>query len=264
MKKIIYFIATCVVLLTACEKGEVVESTPYEKIAVGDPKYSYIKILNLTPGSPILNYYIDGTKFSSGLSSTGIESSGFAYNNLFPDLGYAITTPGSHKLTGKIIPTAAVDPSLEIYSTTITPAAGKFYTIFTTGQYSTLTKVIPTSLIIEDIKPALDTSKIFVRLINLYNGGPNLDVVKTTATGTKIITNVAYGTASNWFEVPIPGPGAAVSFPIFFNDATTNVPLITAGSTITLTKGRTYTLYVRGVLGNPTYPFLGTFYTTFY
>lgn len=263
MKKILYFIAVCTVLLAACKKNEgTVENTEYEKIAPGDPKYAYLKFLNLTPGSPVANFYLDGLKFSAALSSVGVESTGYTYNGLYPDLGYAVTSPGSHKVTANIIPTAIVDNGLEVLSTTITPGAGKYYTIFTTGQYSATNKSIGPLLVLEDVKPALDTTKIFIRLVNLYNGSPNLDLVKI-ATSTKVASNVAYGTASAFVEIPVPGNGVAPSNAFALNNTATGLPLITSVS-LTFSKGRAYTVYLRGVLGNATYPLGLTTYTTFY
>ncbi|PYF75608.1 DUF4397 domain-containing protein [Pedobacter nutrimenti] len=262
MKKILYIIAAFIGLFAACKKGTLVENTAYEKISPGDPKYAYIKILNLTPGSPALNFYMDGTKFSAGYSTLGIENAGYAYNGLFPDLGYAITAPTTHTFTGRIIPSLP-DPNLEVLNAQITPAAGKYYTIFTTGQY-TSTKKIPAPLVIEDVSPALDTSKIFIRLINLYNGGPNVDMVRDVATGAKVVSNVAYGTVSNWMELPNPGSGPTPSNKFLFNNAATGVPIVATAATISFSKGRAYTIYLRGVMGNTTYPFAATSYTTFY
>ncbi|MFD2285248.1 DUF4397 domain-containing protein [Pedobacter petrophilus] len=264
MKKILYFIAVGIGLFAACKKGDLVESTVYEKINPADPKYSYIKILNLTPASPALTFYMDGSKFSSALSTLGTENAGYAYNGLFPDLGYATTRPGSHTLTAKIIPTATADANLQVFSTTINPQAGKYYTIFTTGQYSATEKKIPSSVMLEDTRPALDTSKVFLRVVNLYNGSPNLDLTRDLATGTKIVTNIAYGTASNWVEIPNIGPGITPVVKTFFNVTGTTTPLIAAGFSLTFTKGRAYTVYLRGVAGSTTYPFSATIYTAFY
>jgi hypothetical protein len=264
MKKIFYFIAVGIGLFTACKKDDLVESTAYEKISPGDPKYAYLKILNLTPASPALTFYMDGNKFSSALSTLGTENAGYAYNGLFPDLGYATTSPGTHTLTAKVIPTAATDANLEVFNTTINPEAGKYYTVFTTGQYSTTGKKIPSSVMLEDVRPALDTTKVFLRVINLYNGSPNLDVTRDLATGTKMITNIAYGAASNWVEIPNIGPGPTPVVKMFFNPTGTTTPLIPAGVSLTFTKGRAYTLYLRGIVGNITYPLSGTIYTTFY
>jgi len=264
MKKILYFIAVGIGLFAACKKGDLVETTAYEKISPGDTKYAYLKILNLTPGSPTLTFYMDGNKFSSALSTLGTENAGYTYNGLFPDLGYAKTSPGTHTLTAKIIPTATADANLEVFNTTITPEAGKYYTVFTTGQYSATAKKIPSSVMLEDVRPALDTTKVFLRLVNLYNGSPNLDVTRDLATGTKMITNIAYGAASNWLEIPNIGPGQTPVVKTFFNATGTANSIIPAGSSLTFTKGRAYTLYLRGIVGNSTYPFAGTIYTTFY
>lgn len=254
-------------LFSACDKGEIVENTPYEKVAPGDPKYAYVKFLNVTPGSPVSNYYINGVKVSAALSSSGVENAGYTYNGIFPGLGYAATMPGAQKLTAKIIPTATVDPSLEVLNTTITPAAGKYYTYFTSGQYSATDKTLGTILAIEDVKPALDTSKVFVRFINLGVAAPNIDVVKgDLPTAEKIITNIATGTASAWVSIPAPGNGTAPTNKYWFVTSGTVTPFISAVYSASLTKGRAYTLYLRGVTGststtiNPQV----TFYTTFY
>lgn len=266
MKKIIYFIAACGLLLTSCSKDDtLVQNTEYEKVAPGDPKYSYIKFLNLTPGSPTVNYYLDGTKFSAALSSLGVENAGYTYNGLFPDLGYAVTLPGSHALTAKIIPSATVDKNLEVLNTTINPAAGKYYTILTSGQYSATNKSIGPIIVLDDVRPATDTTKVFVRMVNLLNGGPAIDLVRGDVnTGPKLIPNVALGTASGWAEVANPGSGSAPIVKFWLNNATTGAALLTTVYQPSLTKGRAYTIYIRGVVGSTTFaPTIST-YTTFY
>lgn len=252
----------CVGFFTACEKGTLVETTEYEKVAPGDPKYSYLKILNLTPSSPVLNFLVDGKKFSANLSSSGVASTGYAYNGLFPDLGYAVVTPGTRSLTATIAPTATVDPNLEVFKQSINAAAGKYFTIFTTGVYSTATKNIPSALVLEDIKPALDTSKIFIRVVNLYNGSPNMDITRIS-TGVKLVSNLAYGTASPFTEIPNPGAGAAPSNAFTVTNAATGAALVTT-LTVSLTKGRAYTIYFRGILGNASFPLASGFLTSFY
>lgn len=269
MKKLIYILSACIGLFSACSKEddyENVENTEYEKLAPADPKYSYLKVLNLTPGSPVSNYYIDGTKFSASLSSTGIENAGYTYNGLFPDFGYAATTPGSHKFTAKIIPTATVDANLEILNTTINPEPGKYYTIYTTGLYSATNKALGTPFVLEDVKPALDTTKIFIRLVNLASGLPNIDLVRgTSVTDPKIITNVGYGQASNWVSLTNLGPGSSPIIPLWYASSATGAPLFPVVTNATLIKGRAYTLYLRGISGTTgTTAVTQTFYTTFF
>jgi len=254
-------------LFSACDKGELVENTRYETLSVGDPKYTYVKFLNVTPGSPVANYYLDGVKTSAALSSSGVENAGYTYNGIFPALGYTATAPGARKLTAKIIPTATADANLEILNTTINPEAGKYYTYFTSGQYSATNKTLGTILAIEDIRPALDTSKIYLRFINLGVAAPNIDVVRgDLPTAGKIVTNIATGTASGWIDLPTPGNTTAPTNKFWFVNAGTSTPFVTAVYTASLTKGRSYTLYLRGITGNTTDALKPqvTFYTTFY
>ncbi len=251
----------CVGFFTACEKGTLIETTEYEKVAPGDPKYSYIKVLNVTPSSPVVNFLVDGKKFSSALSSTGTPSTGYGYNGLYPDLGYAAVSPGTRSLTANIIPTATVDPNLEVFKQSINAGAGKYYTIFTTGIYSTTTKSIPSAIVLEDIRPAIDTTKVFVRFVNLYNGSPNLDIIRNS-NGVKLASDVAYGTASPFTEIANPGPGVA---PVnLFTVTNTATGATVSTYSLGLIKGRAYTIYTRGILGNASFPLTSGGMTTFY
>ncbi|MGX5691155.1 DUF4397 domain-containing protein [Arcticibacter tournemirensis] len=257
MKKILYLI-TFAVFLAGCEKSEFVETTPYTTMPVGDTQYSYLKFLNATTGSPSVNFYVDSTKVSGVLSSTGIEN-GYSYGGLFPDLGYSVVSPGAQILTAKIVTSATAGAGLKVLSTQLNKEAGKYYSIFTTGTYDATTKVIPSALIVEDIRPAIDTSKAFLRIVNLYQGGPSIDLVQKT-TGEKIISGVAYGTVSDFVSIPYPGAANVYNF---YNSATNTLAVATT-ATSTLTKGRAYTLVLRGVSGSTAYPFALTSYTTFY
>jgi hypothetical protein len=259
MKKLLYIFTIGFGLLTSCEKGQLVENTTYEKLEPGSTKYSYLKFLNASPGSPTINYYINGVKFSAAYTTSGSEIGGFAYNGLFPDLGYATSVVGSQTLTAKTLATATTDPDLEVLNATITPEGGKFYSIFTNGLYNTITKTIPNYTIFEDIKPSTDTSKVFLRLINMYTGGPAIDMVQD-ATAEKLVTALAVNTASPWISIPNPGQSNKYAF----RNSNTNAAISTVTLTATLTKGRAYTIYTRGIFGNTSFPFALGFYTTFY
>lgn len=266
-KKLYYLMAGFAMLFSACDKDKgYVENTEYERLTHADPKYSYIKILNASPGSPIVNYYMDGAKFSSKLSSTGVENAGYTYNQVFPDLNYAVTTPGTHTLTATVIPTATADANLQVYNTSINPAPGKYYTIIPHGAYNATTKTIPSTLVLEDVRPILDTTKVIIRFANVLSGGPTMSLIRgSSVADPKIVSNVAVNTASDWVDISSPGGGPNPSLSFMFVDATTNAALSTVFTTTSLTKGRAYTLYVRGILGaaSPNNPAI-TFYTTFY
>lgn len=258
MKKILYLFAVGTALFTSCKKGTLVESTVYEKLEPGSTKYAYLKILNASPGSPVINFYINGTKFSSAYTSLGKENGGYGYDGLFPNLGYAITKPGSQELTGKTLDSAKVDPGVQVFKTTITPEGGKYYSIITTGSYDAVAKKIPSSVILDDVRPATDTTKVFVRFVNLYNGGPSIDMTQVVG-GQKIASNVAFGKASNWVTIP----NAGQSNKYAFSDSGTGVAF-TATLTAALLKGRAYTIYVYGAAPGITFPLKIDYYTTFY
>lgn len=258
MKKIIYILAISIGFFSACKKGLLVENTVYEKLEPGDTKYAFLKLLNASPGAPVVNFYINGTKFSSAYTSLGVENGGFGLNGLFPNLGYANTSPGAQTLTASTLANATVDPGLQVYSNTITPEGGKYYSVFATGNYDAVGKKIPSTIILNDVRPATDTTKVFIRFVNLYNGGPSLDMIQTVD-NKKIASNVAFGKTSDWIVIPNGGQSNKYSF----SDSTTGIAL-TGLLTATLTKGRAYTIYSFGTAGSTAFPFKADFYTTFY
>lgn len=257
MKRILYILAAIGFIFTSCDKSELVETTPYTKVIDGDPNYSYVKFLNITPGSPSVNFYVNDVKISGVYSSASTET-GYGYAGLFPDVGYVALKPGNNTLKANIVSSAATDKNLNVFSSTVNMEAGKYFSIFTTGVYNATDKKIESSLVVQDVKPALDTGKIFVRVVNLYSGGPKLDLIQA-GSGEKIISNVAYNTASEF--VTIPNPGVANVYNI--GNAETNAVLKASLFSLTLTKGRAYTFIIRGISGSTTYPLAGTYYTTF-
>lgn len=261
MKKILYILIAIATTFAACKKGELIESTPYTKINVGDPAYSFLRFINMTPGSPSVNFYMNDTRVSGAYNALTGET-GFSYISVFPTTGgqFLPITPGSNRIDAKIVSSATTDKSLNVFNTTINTAGGKYYSLFTTGTYNTTDKKIATSLLLEEVKPALDTTKIFVRLVNLYNGGTaNIDMVQRT-TGQVLISNVAYNSASGYVEIPLPGQANVYQF----NNAGTTTQTSPTLLTATLTKGQAYTFIVRGLAGSTTTPFGLSFYASFY
>ncbi|MCX2573560.1 DUF4397 domain-containing protein [Pedobacter sandarakinus] len=262
MKKILYITLALASLFGACKKGELVESTPYTKINGGDPAYTFLRFINMTPGSPSINFYLNDTRVSGAYNALSGET-GFGYISIFPSTGgqYLPITPGSNKIDAKIVSSAAVDKGVAVLNTTINTAGGKYYSLFTTGAYNTTDKKIPSTFLLEEAKPALDTTKVYVRVVNLYSGGTaNIDMVQKT-TGQVIVPNVASNTASGFVEIPLPGQANVYQF----NYTGTTTSVTTANLTaLTLTKGQAYTLILRGVAGSATYPFGISTYASFY
>jgi len=260
MKKLLYLISLVTIIFTACKKGELVESTPYTKINAGDPAYSYLRFVNFTPGSPNVNFYLNSVRVSGAYNALSGET-GFGYLGFFPTLGgqYLPITPGKNTVDAKIVSSAATDANLNVLNTPIELTGGKFYSLLTTGAYTT-DKKISNTLLLEEVKPALDTTKVLVRLVNLFTGGTaNLDMVQKS-TGQVIISNVAQNAVSSYVSIPLPGQSNIYTF----NYTGTAVsPVSTYSLTATLTKGQAYTLFVRGVNGSTTFPFGVSFTSSF-
>lgn len=247
------------IAFSACTKGDLVENTEYTKINAGDPAYSYLRFINLTPASPVINFNLNDVRVSGNAATNGKEA-GYTYLGVFPGLGgtFIPAKVGANAITAKIVSSATADANLEVFNTSINTAAGKYYTLFTTGTYNVTTKKVESSLLLEEVKPALDTSKVFIRVVNLYNGGPNVDFVQKT-TGQKIVSNLAYGAASAFVEIPLPGQSNLYNI----NNSATGVTIF-PGTATTLTKGQAYTFILRGVSGSTTTPIGLNYYTTFY
>lgn len=254
MKRIFYTMLVFAIGITACEKPEIVSDSAYESIKPGDPAYSFVKIINASPRSPLVNFYFDSQKFTAGLSSSGAETSGLAYGGAYPSSGYAVASPKTYTLSGRIAGAATVDPGLEVLNQSFTAGGGKYYTIFTDGAYDLSTKKISAIKILEDKIPALDTSKVLIRFVNMLTGGPGIDLVKDRLDGAKLAVNVQYSQSTDWIELPDPGPGTAPSFNFFFYNAATGQPINNVAIAVTLSKGRAYTLFVRGVAGDTAFP----------
>ncbi|MET3114663.1 hypothetical protein AAKU52_002398 [Pedobacter sp. CG_S7] len=259
MKKLIYIFSLVAITFSGCTKGDLVESTEYTKISAGDPAYSYIRFINLTPASPVINFNLNDVRVSGNASTNGKEA-GYTYLGVFPGLGgtFIPAKVGVNAITAKIVSSAIADANLEVFNTSINTAAGKYYTLYTTGTYNITNKKVESSLLMEEVKPALDTSKVFIRVVNLYNGGPNIDFVQKT-TSQKIVSNLAYGTASAFVEIPMPGQSNLYNI----NQNTTGATLI-ATTAITLIKGQAYTFIIRGVNGSIATPIGVNYYATFY
>jgi len=261
MKKILYILIAAATVFTACKKGDLVESTPYTKINVGDPGYSFLRFINMTPGSPTINYYLNDARISGAYNALTGET-GFGYVSSFPISGgqFLPITSGTSKIDAKIVATATADKGVNVLNTNITTTGGKYYSLITTGTYNTVDKKITNSLLLEETKPTLDTSKVLVRIVNLYSGAPaNIDMTQK-ATGQVIHSNIAYNTASSYAEIPLPGQANIYQF----NLTGTTTSLTTATLTFTLTKGQAYTIIVRGIAGSTVYPFGITPYASFY
>jgi len=259
MKRLIYLFTLAAIVFGACEKGTLVENTEYTIIKAGDPSYSFLRFINFTTGSPEINFSLNGERVSGGASTSG-KQVGYLYLGVFPGTGgtYIPAKVGANTIAANIVSSATVDPGVEVYNNSINTEGGKYYSYFTTGTYNSTNKKIGSSFVLEEVKPVLDTTKVFVKLVHLGTGAPNVDFV-LQSTGKKIISNVANGAGSNFTEVPLPGQNAVY----LVSNAETGATIVQLAATA-LTKGRAYTFILRGVAGSTATPLGVSYYTSFY
>lgn len=246
MKKLIYTLIGFALFFAACNKNkEIVENTKYEKLEIGDSKYTYLKFLNLSQGSPIVNYYLNGSKFSARLSSTGVENGGYTFSQIFPGSGnYAAAAPGQYQVSAKIIPTAATDPNLEVFNNSTSFAGGKNYSIYFYNKYNVSAKKIPAYVVYEDVRPTLDTTSVLVRLASFGTNAPSFDLSVGTTYIAPIVKNVTPGKISDWARLANLGPGIDIALKAYLTISGQSAPVIAAGNDLTLSKGRAYTVYI--------------------
>ncbi len=201
-----------------------------------------IKVMNMSPDAPAFNLMVDSLRAVTTLSNstTGLET-GFGFGNLFPDRagGYALVPGGSHTISAKVIPASTIRPGETIVTKTADLVKGKFYTIAIVDSLSKLDAVI-----VEDDRNVADTSKSYFRIANfLVRGTADVEFINITGGYNFSKNGIAFKTVTN-FDTLTPSP------------ASYKVLLRTTGSTtrldsVTLTplRGRKYTLYTRGVVG---------------
>lgn len=237
-KKILSFVVFALFcVLSACEKDTNLESTSLFPVDITKP---FIKFVNASPGSPIINFYMDNIKMTGTYTVSGTEA-GIAYAALYPSLGYSQSKRGSGKISTKIAGVSTIDPGLVTFEGSVNLEAGKYYSAFTVDQYDAVNKK-QNLLVIEDKNPAVDTSKVFLRVINFQVNRPKADVFLST--GEKLFSGVEYKKETEF--VSIPNPGKESTYVLKDTGTGAVIPLTLK---LTLTKGRAYTLVLRGIAG---------------
>lgn len=239
MKKyVLSFVALALILVTgACQKDINLESTSLLPV---DMTQSFVKFINASPGSPAINFYLDNTKATGGYTALGKEV-GIPYAALYPSLDYAQVKAGGRKISIKAAAASPTDPGLTTFEGNVSLAAGKYYSVFIVDQYDAVNKK-QNLLVIEDKNPTVDTAKTFVRFINLQVGSGKTDVFLNA--GDKVFSGVDYKNASEF--VSIPNPGKENTYILKKTGTGVVIPLILK---LTLSKGRSYTVCMRGIAG---------------
>lgn len=177
---------------------------------------AYVRVVNASQGSSPQDFYLDSTK---------LTSSAVAY---MQNSGYLTTKNGSKLGKFKTSGTANVNSSANINI-----SAGKYYTVYYTGETSASAGF--TATLDENVKPAANKAR--VRFVHLSSAAAE-KIDLAIQGGAKIISDLAYRSASAYQDVD-----AATNFQIFAAGSTTagvNIPALS------LQAGKVYTVYISG------------------
>lgn len=239
-----------------CKKNAVEDITkPYSGALFKVYNFAFVKS-NPSPSTAstiTFNAYANNVKFTSILSTTGVEgTAGLVMGGVSPTRGYSLVPAGDNVVFTAVSPANAVPnltygfaPSLQIASVTASVQNNKNYSFYVCGLFDKITQTAD-GFVMEDILPAADTAVAYIRLINPAPG-TNLSL-ETTYThkvdGVDVIevntpiTGVAYKTGSSFVKVP---PG---SYTFRCIDPGTN-KIVTRTAT-NLLRNRIYTFTMRG------------------
>jgi hypothetical protein len=254
MSKSIFMLLAAGVAMTACEKNAV---QPIDDPELGNG--ANVKFFNFAVGSPNVNFFVNDKK-ATGVSSTvcsiltdenrqqclstgGESTAGVAFGGAGNGANayYSDVAPGQAKITGNI--SAATDKNLAIASAQTTLEAGKFYSYYLSGTYSTATKSAD-AFIVEDVLPPVDFNVAYVRFVNassttqpmtLYLKSPVVAGAEIEIPGL-----VAYKSASQFFAVPAP-----FTYNLATRAAGSSTEVFTRTG-VTFSQGRVYTITARG------------------
>lgn len=231
------FIASFIIIVTgiiSCEKNSALVQRGLPREGAG------LKVMHLSPNAPSLNLLVDGDKILGVLSNTTTEL-GFVFGNIVPSLsgGYGIVPGGTRTVSAKVPPSSTTLPDQTLVSKTADLVSGKFYTVAIVDSISRLDAVI-----VEDDLNIPDTSKAYFRIANfMLNGTADVEVTSSTIPGYNFNkNNIAYKSVLAFDTI------SAGTYKILLraNGTATRLDSITAFSPA---KGRKYTLYTRGVVG---------------
>jgi hypothetical protein len=225
----------CAVALTACEKNAVQDIT-------GSLPESRIKFFNFGVNAPSVNFYANDTKVTAISSTSGVESTlGVASGGVASGGFYSAMDPGQYSFSARI--SATVDKNLPITTVPSTLEAGKAYSFYVSGIYSTATKSAEGFVLEDNFVNARDFSTSYVRFVNaISNSNPmTLYGTNTSPAQPEIAIGgvVAYKSGGAFVAVPPGVYNLATRYP----NATTNA---IARTGVSFLPGRVYTIGARG------------------
>jgi hypothetical protein len=245
MKKVIFGLALLAGVAVACKKG----TTIPERYTTVPASNTNIRFINVAPGTPSVNFFVNGEKIS-GRAATGTgATTGVAYGSMFPistNVAYASVPSGDLKVDARVIDSSLVMPGALILSRTQGFTPGKFYTYV---LLDTVTQA--TALIVEDSLGVAIPTKAYVRIGNFTaDSAFTIQLTKTSVTDfayTKTYANIPQKSVTSFDTV---SAGSSQVYKFELRRASNNA-LITTLSNFTPSPAKKYTVYVGGLLRTP-------------
>ncbi len=236
--KYFFLVAVIAISLSSCDKVSLDER---DEPVIG----AKIKFFNATLNSPGINLYANDSKITTVAPTAANVENGITFGGVYPNLEYAVVSPGTFQLKTKIAASSTVDPNLEVSSLSSTLENDKYYTVIAVDSYNTIDKKVNT-IIINDELVARDTSKALIRFINLVGNIGNVDLA--VSNGATIVSSIPYKGVSAFATAPL--PGASVNYVLKFSTPTGIIT--TSNFPLTFNKGRVYTVFFSGTIGGTT------------
>ena len=209
--KSIAFGALMIVIAAGCRQTYVNPNGGYVTV-------SAVAFVNASPDAPAVNLYLNQNKVNGLYSYTDNSY----YFNAYPGTRTAHIYEGSDKkLSGDIV-----------------LKGDSYYSIFLAGRFAT-----PELVLLEDSLKRPASGKAHVRFVNMSFGAPALDL--GLANGSNVVTNKVYKQNSGYVAVD-----GDTKYTFVIRERGSTTARVTLPET-TLTAGRSYTIWVKGVYTDP-------------
>ena len=207
---------------TVSRNGNVVRNTV---VGVELKPPARVRVLHDVAKGPNVDIYIDGSRALSNVP--------FRANS-----DYKEVPAGVHTVEVKAHPSTAASQALITKNINLAEAANTpYYTVIAHGDASNLSSLDLLLVKDRDVCPAVGTTT--VRFVHSAATVPAVDVYLN---GAKTLSNRAYGSTTNYLEVP------AGEAQIQVNVAGTNQAVL--GGTLLFESGTNYTIYAAGLVGD--------------
>lgn len=237
-------------------------SCSFEKTAVqditGPVATSKVKFFHFGVNAPGVNFYAGASKVTAISSAscnpiptdtvqaricreTGVESTtGVVYGGVGSGGFYSAVEAGQYNFAGKIA--ATVDKDLVISTVPGTLAAGKNYSVYLSGFYSTAAKTVEGFIVEDSFVEAIDYTQAYVRFVNaISNSQPMQLFARNTTTTTEYPIGgvITYKNGGAFVAIP----GGVYDLNTRLAGSAANVVSRTA---VSFSAGRVYTIGARG------------------